>query len=153
MTESWRPVDVTGYEAAYSVSDRGRFRREPGGRVLRHNVTKSSGLHPTVQLSVGGRKKLIIVAPMVARIFLGPPPFAGAVVGHKNGVKTDCRARNLHWTTRSDLSAHAGPVGKLGPARMAELMAMKGKITGREAADKFGISWGRVYEIWRDAKD
>ncbi len=47
-----------------------------------------------------------LVHRLIALAFLGDPPFAEAVVNHKNGLKGDNRADNLEWLSCSANSLH-----------------------------------------------
>jgi hypothetical protein len=47
---------------------------------------------------------------LIARTFLGPCP-AGLLVNHKNGIKTDNRACNLEYVTKSQNALHGIALG------------------------------------------
>lgn len=38
---------------------------------------------------------------LIAEVFI-PNPFGLPIVGHKNNIKTDCKASNLYWTTHQE---------------------------------------------------
>jgi NUMOD4 motif-containing protein/HNH endonuclease len=102
--EKWKPIK--GYEWLYEVSDLGRVRRAcrgktgtPKGYILKNQKNKRLG-YMHVMLEKEGRKSPHRVHILVARAFLGDPPF-GKEVGHKNEMKDDPRLENLHYVTHS----------------------------------------------------
>lgn len=110
--ETWRPV--VGCEGRYEVSDLGRIRslvrRSP--RILNPTV----GTHGYLLVNVygsGERRRNRSVHQLVAEAFIGARP-DGVDVRHLNGVKSDCRAVNLAYGSRSqnmiDLVEHGGCV-------------------------------------------
>lgn len=119
MQEEWR--DVPGFEGRYQVSDLGRVRsvdrrvravskagreysRAVNGVELRPGMCrgyKIVNLHP---------QGTIAVHLLVARAFI-PNPDGLPEVNHVNGVKANCRADNLEWTTKSGNQLHAVAIG------------------------------------------
>jgi hypothetical protein len=110
MNESWLPVpEWVGY---YEVSDQGRVRSlsrsvtEPSGRTQHHvgrvlrPGTGDQG-YSVVVLCGDGVKKSQAVHVLVLTAFVGPRP-SGLVTRHGNGVKSDNRAVNLRWGTRTE---------------------------------------------------
>lgn len=113
MTEEWRPVP--GYDGWYDVSNHGRVRswrvigrtnagtRADSPRLLMQ-MHKEEYKNPywTVALSsgFGGSTRRKSVHVLVCEAFHGPRP-DGLVVRHLNNIKTDNRAENLAWGTRS----------------------------------------------------
>jgi len=57
--------------------------------------------YPTVALCIEGRPKTFRVHRLVLESFSGPQP-VGCEALHSNGIKTDARASNLRWGTRSE---------------------------------------------------
>lgn len=97
--ERWAPV--AGADGRYEVSDQGRVRsllgRSP--RVLRLNPNSNGYL--TVNIYSGSQpRRRRSVHQLVAEAFIGPHP-PDTDVRHLNGIKTDCRAVNLAYGTRS----------------------------------------------------
>ena len=96
--EVWRPV--VGAEGRYEVSSLGRvrslLRKVP--QVLKPTV----GTHGymTLYIYADGKRRLRSVHQLVAEAFIGPRP-DGVDVRHLNGVKSDCRAVNLAFGSRS----------------------------------------------------
>ncbi len=118
-------------------------------------VPDESGPYPAVALSNirrgQGRHTHVRVHELVATAFLGARP-AGHEVNHKNGVKTDNRASNLEWTTRSGNMRHAtdvlghhrgsrNGVALLSEAQVSEILhaRMQG-ITLRVLAERYGVT-------------
>lgn len=84
------------------------------GDELRQHVERNG----YVRVCFGGRK--LLVHRLVCEAFHGAPPFIGAQVNHKNGVKSDNRADNLEWVTASenqrhriDVLGHKGDTGSM----------------------------------------
>lgn len=93
--EEWRAV--VG-DPRYEVSNLGRvrsYRRSAQGRILRPGIASHG--YPTVAL---GRGHTRTVHSLVAEAFIGSVP-AGQEVRHKNGIRNDPRASNLHYGTRT----------------------------------------------------
>ncbi|WP_442972456.1 NUMOD4 motif-containing HNH endonuclease [Rhodococcus sp. BH5] len=106
MTGQWRAV--VGYEGIYEVSDLGEVRsvsrtdargHRRTGRLRVAYPSVSSG-HLTVTLYKRGRRSTKFVHRLVIEAFTGPRP-DGMEACHNNGVRTDNRASNLRWDTRS----------------------------------------------------
>ena len=110
--EIWKSID--GYEGYYEVSNMGNVRslsrtqsfmrfgaevlRKMKGRVLSPGTNVQG--YPVVILGKNGVKYTARVHKVVANAFVsGHRP--GLVVDHKNDIKSDCRASNLHWFTSS----------------------------------------------------
>lgn len=98
--ENWK--DIAGYEGRYQVSDMGRVRNKTG-RIL--SPAKNSRGYQRVLLCKDGKKKNHSVHRLVALAFV-PIGREGLEVNHINGIKTDNRAENLEWVTRSENMAH-----------------------------------------------
>lgn len=115
MAEEWRAV--VNYEGLYEVSNLGRVRslerviltshgvlRRYRGCLLRQTTT--TGYH-LVGLSKEGCETHIFVHRLVAIAFCDKPLNGQIQVNHKNGIKSDNRAMNLEWATRSENMQHA----------------------------------------------
>ena len=102
FSEKWLPVP--GYEGYYSVSDRGRVRREKRaagatiGQILRPK-TKSNG-YVDVTLSRHSTKRSHMIHRLVLRAFRGPCP-KGWECRHLNGIRTHNHLTNLEWATHT----------------------------------------------------
>lgn len=152
ILEEWRPV--VGHEGWYEISSLGRarrVRRSAGARVghlLKAHPNRKGYL--CVVLYVNGQHFCRRIPRLVAEAFLGPCP-AGHEVNHRNGIKADNCAANLEWATKSHNRRHAilmglVPVGercynaKLTEANVRVIRAMRGHVTARELAHRFGVA-------------
>jgi hypothetical protein len=106
MAERWLPI--AGYEGLYEVSDMGNVRSIPrpstAGGLLKQ--THSHGGYMKVCLSKGNHVRTCAVHRLVASAFVDNPNHKPEV-NHLNGDKSDNRAANLDWCTRSENEAHA----------------------------------------------
>ena len=93
----------------YQVSRDGRVRRGPEGKDLKPRPQKSG--YVSVSLSKGdGKFKNVLLHRLVARAFV-PNPNALPEVNHADGVKANCAASNLKWSTHSENQRHAIATG------------------------------------------
>ncbi|WP_407654383.1 HNH endonuclease [Bradyrhizobium prioriisuperbiae] len=90
-TETWRPIS---WAPNYSVSSWGNIQ---GPRALLQPAEEAD--YPHVSIVVGEETKTARVHRLVANAFLGPPPFAGAMVAHNDGNTSNCRVDNLRWAS------------------------------------------------------
>lgn len=104
QSTEWRPV--VGYEGIYAVSDVGQVMRVLGGvhgatpgRILKQRIHENGYYH--VGLHNLGSRRTVTVHSLVAESFHGSRP-GGQHARHRNGIKTDNRAENLEWGTRSE---------------------------------------------------
>ena len=91
--ENWKKINEK-----YQVSDMGNVKRTDKNRMLKLGVN-NSGYY---SVYVGRRA---FVHRLVALAFV-PNPEGKTEVNHKNGIKTDNRATNLEWVTRSENLNH-----------------------------------------------
>ena len=111
MREEWRPV--VGYEGLYEVSNMGNVksleRMKWNGRGY-HKIperilkaSKSSNDYLFVSLWKDGKRKQHRVHRLVAQAFIQFVPQEGVMydVDHRNTDRTDNRAINLYWVSRS----------------------------------------------------
>lgn len=114
-SEMWAPV--LGFEGRYSVSDRGRVRREPSQRIMRAKGARLQyrrvNLYPGGPK--GGRPLCCLVRILVAHAFIGPCR-AGYEVNHKDGDRSHCDVRNLEYVTHAENMQHAYDTGLHIPA-------------------------------------
>lgn len=132
--EIW--LNVPGFEDAYEISNYGRLRsktrarangvnsiRTIQGQIITPYQRKDGYL--TVRIATHGNKTSTYIHKLVALAFHGYPE-KGQEVLHKNGVKTDNRADNIHWGTRKENIADnftfgQAPIGvKHGMAKLSE---------------------------------
>lgn len=92
-TMTWKVIpDFPEYE----VSEHGHVRH--GTKHLKPEIVKGSG-RKRFSLSKNGRLYRIAAHRLVAFAFIGPPPFEGAEVCHKDGFKHNNHHSNLRWGT------------------------------------------------------
>lgn len=95
--ESWRPIAGMDYE----VSDMGRVRHVPSGRIRKHDHYECYArvrfkiYYPYVHTFCP------FVHTLVLEAFVGPRP-AGFVTRHLNGNKRDNRLENLVWGSHKE---------------------------------------------------
>ena len=103
MKEIWRKV--VGFPV-YSVSNHGRVKRTVvGSRDGRCGILKPwIGTHgyETVCLSINGVYFRRLVHRLVCEAFHGKAPSKSHEVAHNDGTRTNHRADNLRWATRSE---------------------------------------------------
>jgi hypothetical protein len=95
--------------AEYEVSSRGDVRRclpranWRAGHMLRPARSKSGHLYVMLAVRPGAnRSRKQFVHRLVARAFLGEPPFAEACVLHADDEPSNNAVANLRWGTRKD---------------------------------------------------
>ena len=108
--EEWR--QFPGWEDRYEISSLGRVRniprivnRGPGTYSLPVKIRKlwkGSIGYPTITLAKEGRFHSIFVHRAVCEAFHGPCPSPAHEVAHYDGTRTNNRADNLRWATRSE---------------------------------------------------
>ena len=97
MTEEWKPV--VGYEGLYEVCQSGKVRNQKTQRVLKE---RDSHGYKRVVLYHGSKAsaKAFQIHRLVAEAFLGPKPFPGAEVNHKDEDRANNVVANLEWCDR-----------------------------------------------------
>ena len=110
--EVWRPID--GFEGLYEVSNLGRVRsldryvnRNGGIGLLKGRILKPQlviGGYIQVTLYRNCKPSLFKIHRLVAMTFqdICGQYIKELEVDHKNTVRTDNRAENLHWVTRKE---------------------------------------------------
>lgn len=152
------------------ISEDGRI-QGPSGRWLKPGADGDGYL--LVGVKRDGRHKSTKVAKIVCTAFHGPKPTPRHEVAHNNGIKTDNRAVNLRWATRTENHADKTLHGtdnrghRHGMVKLSEDQVKKikeelatGKITHRKLADRYGVSRSTISVIksgrnwgWLDKKD
>lgn len=156
--EEWRPA--VGFEGLYSVSSFGRVRSEPRAVVEKTGAVKrlrgreikprvNRGGYLCLAFCVNGQRVPVRVHGVVALAFIGPKPSERHEVAHNDGDRTNNRASNLRWDTRTgnfaDKVTHGThnrgerhPNSRLSNAAVAEIRASK--IAADQVARVHGIS-------------
>lgn len=106
----WRPA--AGYEGLYCVSSEGQVRSvaraTTSGKLMTPQLNNSGYLR--VSITAKGVSRYLYVHHLVARTFIGIRP-DGMDINHINGVKTDNRAANLEYVSRTENMRHARELG------------------------------------------
>lgn len=100
--EKW--VILSEPYCSYAVSDLGQIKNIKTGRILQQFLRFDGYLQ--VSLWNNGKGKSFPVHRLVALNFLTTENDK-YYVNHKNGIKTDNRAKNLEWCTPSENNYHA----------------------------------------------
>lgn len=153
--ELWRPIE--GFNGAYEVSSLGRVRSlRFGYRILTIIINKG---YSTVALTEQNRYcKKMQVHRLVAIAFKDKKEGKN-FVNHINGIKSDNRAENLEWCTKSENMRHAYLFGLINKTRGKRRM-LYDKLSGRlfnnisHAAKYFGVKYDTFYAaLKRDKSD
>lgn len=159
MKEIWKTI--TDFEGVYSISNKGRLRRECGifNRKYPHIVKlqKDKNGYASYRLSKFNIGRTVKIHRLVAEAFLG---FSELTVNHKNGKKSDNRITNLEWLSMSDNRTHAKINGLMARGERsantklkdADIITMRkeyatGQITHQALANRFGIGRKAVTKI------
>ena len=142
MTEEvWR--DVKGYEGLYQVSNMGRVksleRKDRFGRVIKERILEPAVTHNgylRVGLHVDGKRKMLRVHRLVCEAFHENPDNKSEV-NHVNEDKTDNRACNLEWSTRTENCNHG--------SRNERVAKALSKPIGQFSLD------GKLIKVWQSA--
>ena len=119
--ELWAEIPVPGYPR-HEISSYGRLRSKDrvcknsssGFRLWRGRILKPSISGEYLGCNLERKGRLLLIHRLVAAAFI-PNPLGKKFVNHKDGVKTNNRADNLEWVTRSENMKHAYGTGLLKP--------------------------------------
>ena len=139
--EVWR--DIEGYEGLYQVSNMGRVkslgRKDRFGRVIKERILEPAVTHNgylRVGLHVDGKRKMLRVHRLVCEAFHENPDNKSEV-NHVNEDKTDNRACNLEWSTRTENCNHG--------SRNERVAKALSKPIGQFSLD------GKLIKVWQSA--
>ena len=106
MSEVWKPI--AGYDGMYEVSNLGRARSwhksnraKECPHVLSQGNTHGYRVINLPRLDRDGRY-CPLMHRLVAETFIGPAPFEGATVNHKDYDKANNVVENLEWISHAD---------------------------------------------------
>jgi hypothetical protein len=165
QTEEWRPV--VGHEDTYSVSNRGRVRRERSGQGVRRStpylLSLNRGPRGRVQVVLhrNGVETPRLVHRLVAEAFIGPCP-EGHEVNHLDGNPRNNSLANIEYCTGAENHAHAVTNGlksrgeRHPTARLTErdVLAIRkaldsGDKNRAQLAREYGVSHNSLTDIYR----
>ena len=149
--EIWK--DIEGYEGLYQVSNRGNvkslnYRHTGKEGILKAGKDKDSYLQ--VNLWKDGKMKTYKVHQLVAQAFLSNPQ-GYKELNHKDEDKTNNRADNLEWCSRSYNINYGTRNERVAENQCKPIIGID-KVTGlivefpsaHEAERKFGINNGNI---------
>lgn len=117
--EVWKPIPgFPHYEASSMGRVRSIDRRLPFNGTTRIYYGRDILPRPLpngYQRIAAGRKCDTYIHRLVCLAFHGEPPLPRMDVNHKNGIKSDNRAENLEWMTRSQNKKHAHDILGINP--------------------------------------
>lgn len=132
MEAKFKPI--FGYESHYHITKEGDIKRcsrtfkDRRGRIRTNDempivtsIDKCSGYRVVKLTKPSGGYGNQYVHRLVALTFI-PNPYLLPEVNHINGVKTDARAVNLEWCTKSENRRHAVFNGLCKPSRQIEII-------------------------------
>lgn len=135
MKEVWKPV--VGYEDWYSVSNKGRVRRETAtygtypGKILKSSRHKIKGYY-SIGLQKNKKRKTFRIHGLVADAFIGKRP-KKLTINHKDCEKSNNYASNLEYMTLGENIKHSYENGRI---------SVKGEKSGKSK-----LTEKNVYEI------
>lgn len=126
-TEIWK--DIIGYEGQYQISSYGKIKsmerilppnsfhskRHKKEKIL--NGSKDCAGYLRIRFSNNGVKSKYLSIHRLVAIYFIPNPFNLPEVNHLKGIKSDNRASELEWCTRSENQYHAYATGLKKPAK------------------------------------
>lgn len=140
MTETWKPVN--GYEGIYSVSDKGRIKRDSTDKILKAGLDK--GGYNIVSLSKYNKSHTEKVHRLVAKAFIENIDDLPAV-NHKDENKTNNNVENLEWCTFRYNSAYSRNLEKANSVTKKPIVCIKENsyeffMSVADASKSLGIS-------------
>ena len=100
-------LPISGYPNYFAGSDGHIYSYRPLGgsdKVRRHRVGAAieDGYRRATLKDSKGKYKRKCVHVWIALAFLGPKPFAGAMVLHGDGKRSNCKPENLRWGSHQE---------------------------------------------------
>lgn len=160
MSEEWRPV--RDFEGFYSVSNKGRIRRDAPahgavvGRILTPGIRNG---YPYVNLHRGDQPVKMYVHALVAHAFIRERQ-AKEEVNHIDGDKRNAQFTNLEYVSRGANMRHANRIGlapvrehrhnaKLTRAAAEEIRRLSGALSQQELAERFRVHRSTICDVLR----
>jgi hypothetical protein len=143
--DEWRLVatarPVPGY-GGYAAREDGRIWSAAVGRLLEEIDGGAGDPYRRVRLTrdADGKRVCKQVHALVALAWLGPKPFAGAMVRHLSGDLEDCRPANLRWGTARENTID----------RVAHGTFRSGERVPAAAGRKLSYALGEAIRAWSD---
>lgn len=152
ILEQWR--NIAGFEGRYEVSDEGRVRSvgravpsprhgESAKRIVQSKILSANlrAGYPTINLLMtSGERVSKQVHRLVAAAFI-PNPLAYPEINHIDADRTNCRAANLEWCSRSQNVAHAYRIGSRPTGPRHHFANLERDAGGRCKPKKYGGGW------------
>lgn len=136
MEEIWR--DAPGFEN-YSVSNLGNIKNNKTGRQLKPKPKKNGYI--LLELC----KKYVFLHRLIAFAFpeICGEWFEGAQVDHKNRVRTDNRAENLHWVSQEGNSNNPNTLAYVSESRkwIPKSEEFKKKVSETMTNNTYNCKW------------
>jgi hypothetical protein len=149
----------------YEVSADGRVRRIVPAELKPH-LNDAGYWVISLPTGPGGKFRQVRVHRLVASAFLGPHPVSKPEVNHKDRNRRNNRIENLEWVSRLENAEHAVRMGgysnrpnrrwsgvlppqahgeshassKLTDAQVLEIRSLRGQLTNKLIAKRFGVS-------------
>jgi hypothetical protein len=146
-------VQIPGYPR-YLIDENGTVVSTRAGKWKVRKKYRDGRGYNTVSLGAGN---VFLVHRLVMLTWVGPSDLQ---VNHKNGIKDDNRLENLEYVTHKQNIQHAhktglanfrgenSPTAKLTDIQAAQLLALKGSMTQKEAGRLFDVSRSAVTQLW-----
>lgn len=159
MGEVVGQLAVTAHSDKYAVSSGGQIFSMHSGELREIGRCANGDGYFCFYLCGGGVRRLHLVHRIVAETFLGPAPFDGAVVMHRDSNRKNNSVDNLEWGSHADnartrerdgrsLRGRAGNNYKLSSEQVAEIRRrVAGGETRTSVAAAFGLVRGTVGRI------
>lgn len=146
MDEIW--ITIKEFDK-YQISNLGRIKSLYYNKVLKPAKDPHGYLHVSLYKNGIAHTKNIHI--IVARTFI-PNSLNLPEINHIDGIKINCEATNLEYSTRSNNEKHAHRTGlkhaikgeknissKLTNLQVKEIKKLKGKLTQQKLADEYNV--------------